>query len=163
MVQHQGLRVLGVTVGAAVLASLAAAADPPQPLPPTQDTAKPCASKLNGFYGFVANGIVPRSGAGGTGFTPIQEFGEVIYHPDLSASARVMVIIDGSQTTKALKGSYKIDAQLCAGYVDFKDDASDFTVHWSIVAVAGQTELETLDARGEGGHQSAVVFSQKKI
>jgi hypothetical protein len=160
MARQRNLWVLG---SAALYISMTAAADSPQPLPPTQDTAKPCASKLNGFYGFVANGIVPHSGAAGSGFTPIQEFGEVIYHPDLTVSARVIVIIDGSQTTKTLKGSYAIDAQLCAGYVDFKDDANDFKVHWSFVAVSGQTDLETLDARGDAGHQSAVVFSQKKI
>lgn len=37
-------------------------ADTSQAFPPTQDTAKPCASRLNGFYGFVTNGMVPRPG-----------------------------------------------------------------------------------------------------
>jgi hypothetical protein len=137
-------------------------ADAPQALPPMQDTAKPCASKLNGFYGFVANGTVPNQGANAQ-FVPIQEFGEVIYHPDLTVSARIAVIINGSQSTKTLKGTYSIDSRLCAGVADLKDEATDFQVHWSFVAVSGQAELETLDARGDPGHLSAIVFVQKKI
>jgi hypothetical protein len=138
-------------------------ADTPQALPPTQDTAKPCASKLNGFYGFAATGVVPHPGAGNAQFVSIQEFGEVIYHPDLTVSARIITVIDGSQSTKALKGTYTINSQLCAGVADLKDEASDFGVRWTFVAVSGQTELETLDARGDAGHVSAIVFAQKKI
>jgi hypothetical protein len=144
------------------LTSTSLLADSPPSLPPIQDAAKPCVSSLNGIYGFVASGIVPSGTAAGQ-FVPIQEIGEAVYHPDLTVSARIAAVIDGSQSAKTFKGTYRIDSRSCAGTVDITDATSGLQIHLSFLAVSGQTELETLDTRGSPGHLSAIAFAQKKL
>jgi hypothetical protein len=125
-----------------------------------------CPAKLDGFYGFAATGVVPLKQADGKIHSAsLQELGQVQYKPDLTAALRTKVVINGSILTKTYTGKYSVDTKTCAGSVKWTDSSNEgFT--WGFVVVSGGSEIDTMDARGEGARDSpasAIVFTQKKI